>query len=85
MPVAKLYRMVLPEHTCPYGVAAKEALEAAGYDLDDRILRSREEVENFRAENGVETTPLVFIEGEPVGGLAQLEHYLAADSSAEPK
>ena len=85
MPVATLYRMVLPEHICPYGVVAKEALETAGYDLDDRILRSREEVENFKAENGVETTPLIFIEGEPVGGLAQLEHYLAVNSSTEAK
>ena len=76
MAVATLYRMVLPEHTCPYGVAAKEMLETAGYEVDDRILKSREEVERFKAENGVETTPLVFIDGEPVGGVTELESYL---------
>lgn len=76
MAVATLYRMVLPEHTCPYGVAAKEMLETAGYEVDDRILKSREEVERFKAENGVETTPLVFIDGEPVGGMTELESYL---------
>lgn len=81
MPVATLYRMVLPEHTCPYGVAAKEALETAGYDVRDRILRSREEVECFKAENEVETTPLIFIDGEPVGGMAQLEHHLAVNKN----
>ena len=76
MAVATLYRMVLPEHTCPYGVAAKEMLETAGYEVDDRIPKSREEVERFKAENGVETTPLVFIDGEPVGGMTELESYL---------
>ena len=76
MAVATLYRMVLPEHTCPYGVAAQEMLETAGYEVDDRILKSREEVERFKAENGVETTPLVFIDGEPVGGMTELESYL---------
>ena len=36
MPEAVLYRMVLPDHTCPFGVRAKELLEEAGYDVDDR-------------------------------------------------
>ena len=76
MAVATLYRMVLPEHTCPYGVAAKEMLEAAGYEVDDRILKSREEVERFKAENGVQTTPLIFVDGEPIGGMTELENYL---------
>ena len=35
MPEAVLYRM-LPDHTCPFGVRAKELLEEAGYDVDDR-------------------------------------------------
>ena len=76
MAVATLYRMVLPDHTCPYGVAAKEMLEAARYEVDDRILKSREEVERFKTENDVETTPLIFIDGEPVGGMTELENYL---------
>jgi glutaredoxin len=76
MAVAILHRMVLPDHTCPYGVAAKEMLEAAGYDVDDRLLKSREEVEHFKAENDVDTTPLIFIDGERVGGMAELENYL---------
>ena len=76
MAVATLYRMVLPDHTCPYGVAAKEMLEKAGYEVDDRILTSREEVERFKAENGVRTTPLIFIDGEPIGGMTELDTYL---------
>ena len=50
---ATLYRMVLPEHTCPFGVRAKQLLEEAGFQVDDRILRSREEVDAFEEEQGV--------------------------------
>ena len=54
---ATLYRMVLPDHVCPFGVRAKELLEGAGYAVDDRVLTSRSEVEAFKAKQGVETTP----------------------------
>ena len=76
---ATLYPMVLPDHTCPYGVAAKEQLEAAGYEVEDCILSTREEVEYFKERNGVDTTPPIFIGDEPIGGMAQLEGFLAAD------
>ncbi len=75
--LAVLYRMVLPQHTCPYGVRAKQALEQAGYRVEDHILRSREEVDDFQAEHNVTTTPLIFIDGEEVGGSAELETFLA--------
>jgi glutaredoxin len=74
---ATLYRMILPEHTCPFGVRAKEMLEGAGYEVDDRILSSRDEVEAFKAEQGVATTPQIFIDGERIGGSDALEAYLA--------
>ena len=76
---ATLYRMVLPDHTCPYGVAAKEQLEAAGYEVEDRVLGTRDEVEQFKERNGVNTTPLIFIDDEPIGGMAELEGFLAAE------
>ena len=75
---ATLYRMVLPDHTCPFGVRAKAMLEAAGYRIDEHILRSREETDAFEAEQGVTTTPQVFIGGERIGGSDDLERYLAA-------
>ena len=75
---AVLYRMVLPDHTCPFGVRAKELLEEAGYDVDDRVLSTREEVDAFQEKEGVETTPQVFIDGERIGGSDDLESYLAA-------
>ena len=73
---ATLYRMVLPDHTCPFGVKAKALLEERGYEVDDRVLRSREEVEAVKDEFGVDTTPLVFIDDKRVGGSAELEAYL---------
>ncbi|MGN7158972.1 glutaredoxin domain-containing protein [Sphingomonas sp. SAFR-052] len=76
-PNATLYRMVLPDHICPFGVHAKQLLQSAGYSVDDQILRSREEVDAFKAEHGVGTTPQVFIDGERIGGSDDLERYLA--------
>lgn len=74
---ATLYRMVLPEHTCPFGVRAKQILQSEGFTVDDRILRSREEVDAFKAEHDVATTPQIFIDDERIGGSDDLERYLA--------
>ena len=75
---AILYRMVTPDHTCPFGVHAKELLEQAGYEVEDNLLKSREEVDAFKAEHNLATTPLVVIDGKDVGGSDDLERYLAA-------
>jgi glutaredoxin 3 len=74
---ATLYRMVLPEHTCPFGLRALQLLEGAGFEVDDRLLSSREEVESFKEEHGLSTTPLIFIGEEKIGGCDDLEDYLA--------
>ena len=76
--LATLTRMVLPGHECPYGVRAKALLEQAGYEVDEHILSSRGEVDAFKQEQGIATTPLIVIDGETVGGSADLERYLAA-------
>ncbi len=73
---ATLYRMVLPDHICPFGVHAKQLLELAGYEVDDRTFTTREEVDAFQEEHGVNTTPQVFIDGERIGGSDDLEAYL---------
>ena len=77
MASATLYRMVLPEHTCPFGVRALNLFEEAGYHVDDHILRSRAEVDAYERQAGVETTPQVFIDGERIGGSEELERHLA--------
>lgn len=73
---ATLYRMVLPDHICPFGVEAKRMLEEAGYAVDEHILSSRAEVDAFEEKHGVDTTPQVFIDDERVGGSDELERYL---------
>lgn len=74
---ATLYRMVLPDHTCPFGVRARKMLDDAGYEVDEHILESREQTDAFKAEHGVSTTPQVFIGGERIGGSDDLQAYLA--------
>ena len=44
---AILYRMVMPKHTCPYGLKAKDLLERQGYEVEDHWLRTREETDAF--------------------------------------
>jgi len=75
---ATLYRMVLPEETCPFGVHAKQMLEDAGFAIDEHILKSREEVDAFEREHDVDTTPQIFIGGKRIGGSDDLERYLSA-------
>lgn len=79
---ATLYRMVLPDHTCPFGVRAKELLEQKGYSVEDRILSTRSDVDAFKADQGVATTPQIFIGGERIGGADDLEEFLSERSAA---
>lgn len=80
---ATLYRLVLPDHVCPYGVRALQLLEQGGYEVDEQILATRIEAEAFMAREGVAATPQVFIDGERIGGCEELELYLAgADAAA---
>lgn len=79
---ATLYRMVLPDHVCPYGERAKALLEEHGYAVDDRLLTSREEVDSFKSERGLSTTPLVIIDGQAVGGSEELEAFLGEGAEA---
>ena len=71
-----LYRMALPDHVCPFGLLAKRMLEDSGRPFDDRVLTSREEVDSFKDEHGIATTPQVFIDGQRIGGSEQLADYL---------
>ncbi|MEO6579923.1 MAG: glutaredoxin [Sphingomicrobium sp.] len=74
---ATLHRMVLPEHTCPFGVRAKQMLEQAGYEVDDQQLTTREEVEAFKEKERVMTTPVTFIDGQRLATSEDLEEFLA--------
>lgn len=72
---ATLYRMATPEHTCPYGLKALDLLKRQGYDVEDRKLVSRAQVDAFKAEQGVGTTPQTFIGGRRIGGYEDLRRH----------
>ncbi len=81
---ADLYRMVMPHHTCPYGLKAKDLLKRSGYDVEDHHLTSREETDDFKAKHKVPTTPQVFIGGDRIGGFDDLRRFLGK-RVADPK
>jgi glutaredoxin len=81
---AVLHRMVMPHHTCPYGLKAKNLLRRSGYEVEDHHLTTREQVDAFKAEHGVATTPQVFIGGERIGGYDDLRRFLGK-AVADPK
>ncbi len=71
-----LYRMALPDHVCPFGLLAKRMLDDRGWPYQERLLTSREEVDAFKAEHGIATTPQIFVDGERIGGSEELAAYL---------
>lgn len=72
---AILYRMVMPDHVCPYGLKAKHLLERRGFAVEDRWLTTREATDAFKAEHGVTTTPQLFIGGNRIGGYDDLRRH----------
>ena len=38
---AQLYRMVMLDHLCPYGLKSKDLLEREGYEVEDHHLTTR--------------------------------------------
>jgi glutaredoxin len=73
---AVLHRMVTADHTCPYGLKAKDLLERSGFEVEDHSLTTRAATDAFKAEHGVATTPQVFIGGKRVGGYDDLRRFL---------
>ncbi|MEE4200942.1 glutaredoxin family protein [Erythrobacter sp.] len=69
---AKLYRMVMEDHVCPYGNKSKWLLERKGYQVEDHHLTTREETDAFKEKHGVKTTPQTWIGGERIGGYTDL-------------
>jgi glutaredoxin len=72
---ATLYRMVMKEHVCPYGLKAKHLLKSQGYAVEDHWLTTREETDAFKAQHGVETTPQTFLDGQRIGGYDDLRRF----------
>ncbi len=81
---AQLYRMVMPDHSCPYGLKSLHLLKRAGYAVEDHHLTTRAEVDAFKAAQAVATTPQVFIDGKRIGGHDDLRRFLGKPV-ADPK
>ena len=64
---AKLYRMSMPDHECPWGLKAVALLNEKGIAFEDIKLTSREAVDAFKAQYNVATTPQIFFGGERIG------------------
>lgn len=73
---AVLYRMVMDKHVCPWGLRTLDLLRRQGFSVDDRHLTTRAEVDAFKAQHGVATTPQTFIEGQRIGGYDDLRRHL---------
>jgi glutaredoxin len=70
---AVIHRMVTPDHVCPYGEKAVALLRENGIEVEDHWLRTRAETDAYMKEQGVETTPQIFLDGERVGGYDDLQ------------
>ena len=68
----KIYRMSTSEHECPWGLRAIRLLEDQGLVFEDHKLRSRAEVDDFKAKYDVATTPQIFFGDERIGGYTDL-------------
>ena len=69
---ASLYRMVMTDHMCPHGLKSKALLEREGFLVEDNHLTSRAQIDAFKVEYGVTSTPQAFIDGVRIGGFDDL-------------
>jgi glutaredoxin len=72
---AVVHRMVMPSHTCPFGLKAVDLLRRQGFQVEDHWLTTRAEIDAFKEEHDVKTTPQVFIGRTRIGGYDDLRRY----------
>ena len=72
---AILYRIVMTDHMCPHGLKSKALLERKGFAVEDKYLKTRAEIDTFKAKYEVDATPQAFIDGERIGGFDDLNVY----------
>lgn len=73
--IATLYRIVMRDHMCPHGLKSKDVLERQGYLVDDHHLTTRAEIDGFKSEYEVKTTPQTFINQKRIGGFDDLNTF----------
>ncbi len=73
---ADIYRMVTPDHLCPWGIKALDLLKRNGFKVVDHHLESKSANKQYKEGNNVDETPQIFIDGERLGGYDQLREHL---------
>lgn len=73
---ATIYRMVTPDHLCPWGLKAIDLLQHEDLQIDDRHLASQEANNAYKEKNHVDETPQIYIEGKHIGGYDDLREHL---------
>jgi glutaredoxin len=81
---ATLYRMVMKEHVCPWGLKTKDLLEREGYVVKDKWLTTREDTDAFKTAQHVQTTPQTFVDGDRIGGYDDVRRFFGKPV-ADPK
>ncbi|MFK7901371.1 MAG: MauE/DoxX family redox-associated membrane protein [Nitratireductor sp.] len=75
--------MDMPEHICPSGLKAKAFLQKKGISFSDHKLASRAEVDDFKVEHDVTTTPQIWIKGKRIGGFDALKAHFGENIEDE--
>ncbi len=78
---AAVYRMVMEDHVCPYGIKTVDLLTRQGFEVEDHHLTSREETDAFKDKHNVETTPQTFIEDKRIGGYDDVREFFGKSRS----
>lgn len=58
--------------SCPFGKKAVKLLEEQEIAFADHVFESPEQEQDFKSRHKVSTTPLIFLDGTPVGGYDEL-------------
>ena len=82
---ARLYRMVMPDHLCSYGLNSKNLLEREGFEVEEHPLTTREETDAFMEKHGVETTPQTWIGDERIGGYDDFRVHFGIDAPEDER
>lgn len=76
MEIARVYRMKTAEYLCPFGMKTVDLLKRKGYEVDDHPLTTRDEVDAFKAQENVHTTPQTYIGDKRIGGYEEVRKHL---------
>lgn len=80
---ADIYRMVTPDHLCPWGIKALDLLKRHDFDVTDHHLESMDANKQYKKDHDVDETPQIFIDGEHLGGYDQLREHLGLSPDPE--